>query len=303
MRTGPGAAAVWRSVVLAVVIGSILLVMSLGGGLVLASQETELETGLIDDLVAIEDDVAAVAPLPAVETFPDRTWGVLSGDFVGADLALSEVDADLEALVEHAAAADTPVADAVETIATSYRTMGLGYRYLAAYERSGLVIAPPDDGAEDEGLDPEPTQSGDEARGQAEVGFNLLLEALAGHHDGYAVLRDIGSDDRLLFERRYEEVREAARIEAADVRRAVSLSSTKVLVGISRFEPGDSGVEPSQYVRYVCADRDDWYTTRSAGAIPDISVPSGDIPDLPIPDCPALSNGNQTRAVPAEPAG
>ena len=87
------------------------------------------------------------------------------------------------------------------------------------------------------------------------------------------------------------------------MRRAVSLSSTRVLVGVDRFDPGTTGVAPANYVRYLCADRDDWYTTRTEGAVPAVPVPEGDIPDLPIPDCPALTNGNRTVAVPAEPAG
>ena len=308
MRRVPGAGPLRRLTVLAAVIGALALVTSLGGGLVLAAQEgSEAESALIDDLVAIETDLAAVAPLPAVETFPDRTWGVLSGDFVGSSLALEEADGDLGLLVERAAAIDTPVGDAVETVASSYRTMVLGYGYLAAYERAGLVVPasqPDDEGEDDEGVDPEPAQAGDEARGQAEVGLDLLLEALAGHHDGYTVLRDRDlGDDRVVFEQRYEEVVTAARTEALDARRALSLSSTHILVGVQRFEPGNTGVAPANYVRYLCADRDDWYTTRTEGQVPEIAVPQGDVPDLPIPDCPALTNGNQVRAVPPEPAG
>lgn len=262
-----------------------------------AQPDTATDAELVAELVAIEEHVAGIALLPDVGVSPERTWGTVSGDFVGARVLLDDVDADLRALVATASDQESETADAVETVASAYRTMLQGYRYLAVYEQAGLTVAPLPVAAE--GSQPEPAQAADEPRGQAEVGMVLLLEALAGFHDGYAVLQDADAagTERTLFQARFNEVQQAGQAEADDVRDALSLPATERLVPAVRFEPRFTGEEPGRVLRYLCVDWDDYAEQRPEGPHVDLPQPEGDLPDLPIPDCPDLDNGNDIRLV------
>ncbi len=174
-----------------------------------------------------------------------------------------------------------------------------GYQYLAAYEQAGLTgpQAPPPGAVADAEL----AQAIDEARGQAEEGISLLLQALAGFNEGYAVLRDAqeAGDAQSLFQVRFGEVQQAARLEALDARTVLSYPATEVLVRASRFEPRFPGEEPERVATYLCMDRDDYLEARPTAPVRDLPVPEGDQPDLPIPDCPELANVNQVRVIPA----
>lgn len=252
---------------------------------------------LVSRLVDLEQELAGLPLLPDVDAPEDATWGTISGDLVGTQIILEEHDEELQALVADASDADTAVGDAVEDVAASYRTMNEGYAFLAAFEQAGIGIAPAPEDAEEEL--PAIATGVEEPRGQAEAGLSLLLNALAGFSEGYAVLRDseAAAEDRTLFENRYAEVQAVAQSEALDVRRALSYGVTELLVAVERFEPAVVGEDPSRNVRYVCVDRDDYLALRSEGAVPDLPVPEGDQADLPIPDCPAITNGNDVRPV------
>ncbi|MBW3562029.1 MAG: hypothetical protein KY437_05985 [Actinobacteria bacterium] len=279
---------------------AVLAVLGAGTQLVLAQDgdgEGASAEDLVQRLVEIEDQVAGVPFLPDVTVQPETTWGVINGDFVGARVLLDEVADDLDSLVNDASDADGEVAEAVETVANSYRTMREGYGYLAAYEQAGLGVEPPP--AEDEGdTPPAAAESGDdEPRGQAEVGLGLLLEALAGFADGYDILRNVdeAADARSLFEVRYSETQQAAQTEALDVRTALSYPVVNLLVAVDRFDPQFGGEPPAQVVRYACVDRGPYLEDRSEGNVPDLPMPEGEQAELPIPDCPNLNNGNETR--------
>ncbi|HEX2028356.1 MAG TPA: hypothetical protein VHF25_10195 [Nitriliruptorales bacterium] len=262
-----------------------------------AQPETATEGDLIAELVAIEEQVAGIALLPDVSVSPERTWGTVSGDFVGARVLLEDVDADLRALVAAATVQETGTADAVETVASAYRTMLQGYRYLAVYEEAGLAVAAIP--AATEAPQPEPAQAADEPRGQAEVGMVLLLEALAGFHDGYTVLQDAeaAGTERTLFQARFNQVQQTGQGEADDVRDALSLPATERLVPAVRFEPRFTGEEPGRVTRYLCVDWDDYAEQRPEGPHVDLPQPEGELPDLPIADCPDPDNGNDVRLV------
>lgn len=254
---------------------------------------------LVQRLVEIEDQVAGVPFLPDVTVQPETTWGVINGDFVGARVLLDEVADDLDSLVNDASDADGEVAEAVETVANAYRTMREGYGYLAAYEQAGLGVEPPP--AEDEGDTPPAAaeSSDDEPRGQAEVGLGLLLEALGGFADGYDILRNVdeAADARSLFEVRYSETQQAAQTEALDVRTALSYPVLNLMVAVDRFDPQFGGEPPAQVVRYACVDRGPYLEDRSEGNVPDLPMPEGEQAELPVPDCPNLNNGNETRLI------
>ncbi|MDP9023573.1 MAG: hypothetical protein M3N57_12920 [Actinomycetota bacterium] len=268
-----------------------------------AERAAPSDAELVDALVAIEDQVADVPLLPDATVSPDATWGDITGDFVGAAIQLEEIDPELQTLVAQASEARTPVADAVEAVASAYRTMREGYTFLSAYEQAGLVVAPlpPPAAAET----PELAAGADEPRGQAQVGMVLLLEALAGFQEGYAVLRDAeaAGEARTLFQSRYIVVQQAAQTEADDVRDALSLPATERLVPVTRFEPRFTGEEPERTVRYACVDWDDYVEVRPEGPHPSLSLPEGQQADLPIPDCPDVDNGNEVRLLePGTPA-
>lgn len=281
---------------------AVLAVLGAGTQLVLAQDGDgggASAEDLVQRLVEIEDQVAGVPFLPDVTVQPETTWGVINGDFVGARVLLDEVANELDSLVNDASDADGEVAEAVETVANSYRTMREGYGYLAAYEQAGLGVEPPP--AEDEGdTPPAAAESGDdEPRGQAEVGLGLLLEALAGFADGYDILRNVdeAADARSLFEVRYSETQQAAQTEALDVRTALSYPVVNLLVAVDRFDPQFGGEPPAQVVRYACVDRGPYLEARSEGNVPDLPMPEGEQAELPIPDCPNLNNGNETRLI------
>lgn len=283
------------------VVAALLAVAALGGA-VRAAQETPADSSdaeLVEQLVAIEDRAAGVSLFPQVAVSTEETWGTLSGDFVGARVAIDQLDDDLLALVAAASDASGPIADAVEAVASSYRTMLEGYESLEAYTRAGLVGAEPDD---ETGQEDDLPVGIDEARGHAEVGLTLLLEALAGFHGGYGVLRDAeaAADVRSLFELRFEEVQTVARTDGDAARVALSRPSTQLLVAVDRFEAVGTG-DPARTVRYVCLDREDYLELRSAGPVEEIPVPEGEREDLPFPDCPDLSS--DSLVVEAPPAG
>ncbi len=287
------------------VVWPIVTVLAIGtataGGLgIVQQQRTQSDQGLIDRLVAIEQQVSGVPLLPSIVLAPDSTWGEITGDFVGASVLLDEVNDDLQTLVVDASEArDPPVPEAVEAVANAYRTMHQGYQFLAAYEQAGLGAQQPPPTGTEEGV--ELAQAVDEARGQAEQGISLLLQALAGFNDGYAVLRDAqdAGEAQSLFQVRFGEVQQAARLEGADARTALSYPGTELLVRLTRFEPRFAGEEPERVVTYVCVDRDDYLEDRPTGPVRDLPVPEGDQPDLPIADCPDLTNANQLRVIPA----
>lgn len=287
------------------VIWPILFVLASGaatvGGLQVAQQQSTVGAqGLIDRLVAVEQQVSGIALLPSIVVARDGTWGEISGDFVGASVLLDEVNDELQTLVVDASEArDQPVSEAVEAVANAYRTMHEGYQFLAAYEQAGLgAQQPPPPGTAGEA---ELAQAVDEARGQAEQGISLLLQALGGFNEGYAVLRDAqdAGEAQSLFQVRFGEVQQAARLEGADARSVLSYPATELLVRLARFEPRFAGEEPERVVTYVCVDRDDYLEDRPTGPVQDLPVPEGDQPDLPIADCPDLDNANQLRVIPA----
>lgn len=287
---------------------AVLAVLGAGTQLVLAQDGDgggASAEDLVQRLVEIEDQVAGVPFLPDVTVQPETTWGVINGDFVGARVLLDEVADDLDSLVNDASDADGEVADAVETVANSYRTMREGYGYLAAYEQAGLGVEPPPADGEAEDDTPLTAESGDdEPRGQAEVGLSLLLEALAGFADGYDILRNVdeAADARSLFEVRYSETQQAAQTEALDVRTALSYPATNLMVAVDRFDPQFGGEPPAQVVRYACVDRGPYLEDRSEGNVPDLPMPEGEQAELPIPDCPNLTNGNEARLIQPEAA-
>lgn len=279
----------------AVLVAAVLVVVA-GSGVVFAAQDGDSRDGeLVEELVALEDTLQGIAFLPDVTVFEDRTWGTLDGDFVGASIILQEADGDLEALVASASDAGTPAADAVQAVASAYRTMAEGYGYLEAYERAGLTPAPPETG---DPLDPE-ERAIDEARGPAEVGLDLLLQALPGFAEGYATLRDseAAGSAQPLFETRFVEVQQVARAEAPDAHVALSYPSTDRLLAVQRFEPRFGGNEPERVTRYLCVDAEDYLEARAADPVEDLEVPPGDVADLPIDDCPVLDNDNDVRLV------
>lgn len=282
---------------------ALLALLAVGTQMVMAAQDDggTSDEDLVDRLVAIEDQVAGVPFLPDVTVQPETTWGVLNGDFVGSRVILDEIDEDLDQLVNDASDADGEVADAVEAVANSYRTMREGYGYLAAYEQAGLGVEPPPaEGEEDDDAAPEPADTGqDEARGQAEVGLDLLLESLSGFDQGYDVLRsvDAAADARSLFEVRYSEVQQAAQTEGLDIRTALSYPALHLLVPVERFDPQFGGEPPAQIARYACVDRGPYLEARSEGNVPDLPLPEGAQEELPIPDCPNLTNGNEVRLI------
>lgn len=285
---------------------AVLAVLGAGTQLVLA-QDGDDDGGsspedLVQRLVEIEDQVAGIPFLPDVTVQPETTWGVINGDFVGARVLLDEVADELDALVNDASDADGEVAEAVEAVANAYRTMREGYGFLAAYEQAGLGVEPPpvpEEGEED--APPAVTEAigTDEPRGQAEVGLELLLEALASFEEGYDILRNVdeAADARSLFEVRYSETQQAAQTEALDIRIALSYPVLHLMVAVDRFDPQFGGEPPAQVVRYACVDRTPYLEVRSEGNIPDLPLPEGEQAELPIPDCPNLDNGNEVRLI------
>lgn len=289
--------------------GVVVVLLAVSTQMVVAAQDDggASDGDLVDRLVSIEDQVAGVPFLPDVTVQPETTWGVINGDFVGARVILDEVDDDLDQLVNDASDADGEVADAVETVANAYRTMREGYGYLAAYEQAGLGVEPaPAEGDEADDAAPAPAESGeDEPRGQAEVGLDLLLEALAGFDLGYDILRSVeaAADARSLFEVRYSEVQQAAQTEGLDIRTALSYPVLHLLVPVDRFDPQFGGEPPAQVARYACVDRGPYLDARAEGNVPDLPQPEGEQEALPIPDCPDLDNGNEVRLIEPAPAG
>lgn len=256
---------------------ALLMVAALGGTVRAAQDQADAsDDALVDRLVAIEDRASGVPFLPQVTVSDDESFGTLSGDFVGARVTLDQLDDDLGALVANAADASGEVADAVAAVTSAYRTMLEGYTFLEAYERS-LLVAP--DGDVEDG--------GDEARGPAENGLVLLLDALADFHDGYRVLRDTeaAAEVRSLFELRFEEVRTAARTDGQAARLALSLPSTELLVAVDRFDPIGADGDASRTVRYTCVAREDYLATRSADPAEEVTLPEGAREDLLIADC------------------
>lgn len=286
----------WRLPGAASVLVAVVVVAVAGSGAVLAAQDGGPgDEQLVEQLVTLEDTLQGIALLPDVTVFEDRTWGTLDGDFVGASIILEEADGDLEALVASASDARTPTGDAVQAVAGAYRTMAQGYAYLAAYERAGLTPAPPDTG---DPLEPE-ERTLDEARGPAEIGLDLLLEALPAFGEGYAALRDseAAGSAQPLFETRFVDVQQTARAEAPDARLALSYPSTHRLLAVQRFEPRFGGDEPERVTRYLCVDAEDYLDARPDDPVQDLEVPPGEVADLPFDDCPAFDNGNDVLLV------
>ncbi len=271
--------------------------------IILVLQQQTPVNDLVDELVTIEERLTGVPLLPAVSVDDDEPWGTIRGDFIGAAFQIDQVADDLTTLVERASETDGPVPMAVRDVASAYRTMREGYGYLAAYEQAGLGVepAPAEDDEADEAA-PAPAESGeDEPRGQAEVGLDLLLEALAGFDLGYDILRSVeaAADARSLFEVRYSEVQQAAQTEGLDIRTALSYPVLHLLVPVDRFDPQFGGEPPAQVARYACVDRGPYLDARSEGNVPDLPLPEGAQEALPIPDCPNLDNGNEVRPVAA----
>ncbi len=286
---------------------AVLALMAVGAQVVVAAQDDggASDEELVDRLVAIEDQVAGVPFLPDVTVQPETTWGVINGDFVGARVILDEVDDDVDQLVNDASDADGEVADAIETVANAYRTQREGYGFLAAYEQAGLGVEPPAAEGTADDTAPAPAEAGqDEPRGHAEVGLDLLLEALSGFDKGYDVLRsvDAAADARSLFEVRYSEVQQAAQTEGLDIRTALSYPVLHLFVPVDRFDPQFGGEPPAQVARYACVDRGPYLDARSEGNVPDLPM-EGAQEELPIPDCPDLTNGNEVRLIEPGAAG
>lgn len=287
-----------------------LMATALTGGSAFGVVRTYLQppgdAELVDTLVRIENRVGGIPLLPDTTLSANRTWGQVSGDFVGAKVVLSDVDNELQALVARASASNSPTADAVETVASSYRTLLQGYTQLAAYEQAGLAVGrPPSPLAEGPVSTPQLAVAGDEPRGQAETGLSLLMEALAGFNRGYAVLRDspVVGANRSRFQDRFNQVQQTARAEGADTRGVISYPSTHLLVAVTRFKPRTPGENPALVVRFACVDRQRYLEARSKGVVEDLPVPKGNEPELPIADCPRPDNDNSVRVrPPGEPA-
>lgn len=238
---------------------------------------------LVDDLVTLEEQLTGVALMPAVEVGADEPWGTVRGDFIGAAFQIDEVDEQLTALVERASDADGPVPRAVRDVASAYRTMREGYRHLEEYEAAGLAVVVQDPG--EDGIAVE------EARGHAEIGLRLLLEALAGFHEGYGVLRDAeaAADARSLFELRFSEVEGAAQGDGQSARELLSYPTTELMLPVDRFGgPGGAAASPARTVRYACVDRQAYLSQRPTEPVPALPIPEGGQAQLPFPDCPEL---------------
>ncbi|MGH3441949.1 MAG: hypothetical protein ACRDUY_07875 [Nitriliruptorales bacterium] len=280
-----------------------LLVVAGLGGTVRAAQEAAASSDedLVDRLVAIEDRAASVPVFPTVTVSVDETFGTLSGDFVGARATLDLVSDDLTELVAAASDADSEVADAVAAVATAYRTMHEGYAFLEEYERSILVGPAVDDVSDEDGGTAVVDGGGDEARGPAESGLVLLLDALPGFHQGYGVLRDAeaAAEVRSLFELRFQEVQTAARTDGEAAQLALSLPSTDLLVPVSRFDPAGADGDRARTVRYACVERDDYLAARSFDATEEATLPDEDRNGLLFTDCPGLTTDTLVVEAPA----
>lgn len=290
--------------------GALLVVIALGvallagGSGVLAAQDEPApsDEDLVDDLVEIEDALAGVALLPDVDVSDDTTWGDFTGNFVGNAVLLEQIDSDLETLVAEASDSSTEVAEAVEQIASAWRTVAQGYAYLAAFERADLAAPPTGEDEADGGITP--TSDVEEARGHAEAGTSLLLQALPAFSQGYVVLQNTeaaADDDQTLFEARFTAAQQAARDRAAAARLALSYPVSQLLVDAERYTSESGDPAPETVVRYVCVDTEDYLEQRSQGVVSDLTIPEGEVSDLPIADCPALDSGeNEVRVVAAE---
>lgn len=265
-----------------------LLVLGAREMLILQERAIPADEDLVNDLVEIEDAVGDLPLMADVAVAEDDTWGTVRGDHVGARITLDEVDSALADLVDRASRSETAVGQAVTDVAVSYRTMREGYTHLEAYEEAGLIVALEEDD-EDDGDDDITALGQEEARGHAEVGLRLLLEALAGFHRGYDILRDAAASGaaQTLFELRYDDVEAAAQDDGHRARILLSYPSTEVLVPVARFE----GTDPATSTRYACVDRETWTHARPGEPVPSLPVPEGEQRRLPYPDCPDLDLG------------
>ncbi len=272
---------------------ALIALLALAGGRAIVAQETAPppDEELVEELAAIEDQLADIPLMADVEVTEDETWATVRGDFVGARIQLEDADADLTALVERANRSATPVGDAVEDVASAYRTMLEGYTHLETYEETGLTVVVDEDATD---------LVAEEARGHAEIGLRLLLESLAGFHEGYGVLRDadVAAGHRPLFEGRFAAVEDTARGDGYDARVALSAPATEALVPVSRFEPETAGADPAQSVRYTCVDREAWLVERPEEPVPSLPVPEGEQAQVPFPDCPDLDEEHGAVIVP-----
>lgn len=283
----------------AAVVVALLVVAGLGGTVRAAQEDAAASTDaeLVDKLVAIEDQAAGVPVFPQVTVSADETFGTLSGDFVGARASLDLVTDDLTELVAQASDATGEVADAVAAVASAYRTMHEGYTSLETYERSILAGSAADDASDDELTD----VGAEEARGAAETGLVLLMDALSGFHEGYGVLRDAeaAADVRSLFELRFLEVQTAAQTDGDSARLALSLPTTELLVPVSRFDPTGAEGDRARTVRYACVERDGYLAGRSDDPATELTIPEEDPDGLEFPDCPELTSDNLVVEAPA----
>ncbi len=246
---------------------------------------------LVASLAKIEAQVDSLPP-DDVTVDADATWAQLSGDFVGANVALDTVADEARALFVQASDVGGDVARAVADAARGLLVLRQGYSLLAEWEAGDLELpigSPTGDDA---------SVYADERRGKAEAGLRLLLDAQSRRADAFAVLRDAATDDqvRSVLNVRYQQATHFEQEVLPALLEGMSQDSAQVLRPVSRFQTNAPGTESrAQVMKIVCVDREA-YIAGELGTLDDPAQLAA-LEANPSADCPALPNDNEVRLV------
>lgn len=234
-----------------------------------AAPATAADAELVATLVAVHEDLPTLAD-DFVTIGEDGVWTARSGDFADALVALNTVADRLRSVFVAADEAQGPVADAVARDAAALLAVRHAVESLATYESHDLAY--PVDGTDAHGA----TSSADSARGLAETGLRLLLDARAERLDALSTL--VASD--ALNDAQRDALTEALGHELGfhaderfDFHTALALPAPREVVTVERFTsaaPGEESRARSLVVQ--CVERD--------GELADCrDVPGGDVAD------------------------
>ncbi len=258
------------------------------------SQGGASDEELIDRLVEIEAQVGD----SGLEVFldPETTWAEFAGDFVGTKVALDRVEGQARDLFITADESDGPVADAVAAAARGILLQREALGYLAEWESADLTFPAP---LTFDSLDVAIGQ--DTRRGDAEAGFELLIEAFELQLPAYTVLRDTEAADateRSTFEGAYAQLKTFESETLPRLRLALSDDDTQVMATIDRFETAAPGVEArARSMTVQCIDRDAYETIIRGATGGDQDAVVAGLSELLADnvitvDCPDLDNEN-----------